>query len=1519
MPKRRSSLATIAIEPFAVRWHTIANPATPSEEIMSSPDPLNEADITIPVPPSSRRITRSQRSNKFVSHAKSPTKQMFELEVGNNNSPQRLLITVETEKGKTSGARRRLFPSSSPFAGYPPAMNATTTTVPLKESIEDESMLVLADPEATPKERGQPRKSNGTPMPGAGKRRKAGNPFKQRTPRRNISMNDLDPLSDPVVQLSPTPKRWGRPPKKRAAEPSSDIEFGSTLKNGSTRRKRRRQALGPEKMEDMAEEEAEAPIKPREAPDDLELDLIELPQESAGRKTPSRLEEAAPPRSAGGHSDIWMATMSPEKTPRPRHQSKLAPSGAQTMNRRSSPSADLASVDSNADIYELGAPSVSDESDAAASNLSYSLQNNDTIAQGEDFSMIFMDSVQSYQDFKSSVAGPNPKPSNHHQSDIGEETNIIINNSMVSFRQSLRQQETGEEEHGESVEEHQLEAHSEDDMAGELPERRDEFPEEMRPETEVVYAEKLEGNSVDVMDEDLEELRSDPDSEASHDTTSSYVLVRTPQLAPNESTSAVPKASPFSQSTNSGATSSKKTNNPGLLQRVLQRRRHMPNAQGAGHDEVAVSPGLKGSPRRRHSGRLQQDEYEDSFSEIPQDVLAAATPREANMRRGAASLYTSRISDEGSNDDLVLVDHPERLEPKEVQSQQQEPAAQSQPPDSSNGSSAAHTDDGKLPTPDDTPPNLEMDVSSSSEISVEHPITSSSPEPHAQLESDHNVITQEPEITEQQRPQVSRRTITPINQMSSPAEQPSSMAESSHAQEKAARPPLEAILRASRVMQSVTSDPPSPEGRDNQLRSPFRSSASKESPSGSKEAHAGHRISMSPARRGGPFSAKRQLASAERSNEDPFVGETLTRHGLSFNQNPFMQACQSANQSPKKFRASPQGLVASYRHPASLPSRKHLSVGDSVNIESATSLIGSSVREIASPGQINGAADERHAPLPQIFEDETDIWDIQADLSIARDSQQNSYVEKPTLESEQTRRTSLHQRPALPEDWMVRPPIAQKENSQGASKSPASVQQTNRFQLSAFFSPPAAVPRKPWEKPAEKSSVQPSRASMAMQAEKAQATPNVIQTSSMFPQISQVPQKEFRPRSSSRTDLFSPAKSKVSQAKSQDSLVEPQKVSSMYPSLNQRKNEFAATQTANATAAKPTAEPAPRASKAVQYVQGSTSGATTPPKMQLSRADIQRWQMETSDASDDSPRESHTLNPLRPLPARNASPHKSSLRSPLKPHTPGRVVEFTSSVLSPFEQVKARQQRPHFTEDHGVTISPTESQSQLLPQSHPQPQANTGYNKEVDIYSNNRSTRFLARAAPPAYLPRPPTTQIPRDYSAHTVDAAQAEAATQWEHISQSKFDRLCRDARRLTLEQQREKEMRAHESRRKLANGDSDAWDQHSSAATQGSTKVWNLSWTPKHWQLLEMLVNMRRVEPFPVDYPPYADDFEGKHVVNGGRSVEFKRWHVECVNAFGSLVEGWDSRELAKRVGSLVFAADSRAGPVDDRAMFH
>ena len=179
MPRSRKSGAHS--ESYEVRWHSYADMTTPSVDIMSSPDPLNETSGEHVILPSSaiRRAPRSQRSSRFSARSSSPRKQTFELEVGDNTSPQRLLVTVETEEAgrnaQINGTRRRLFQSSSPMFPMRRGGTATTTTVPLRDTIEDELM--------TPRRRGRPRKTNGTPLPGAAAKRKAGTPIK-RTPRR---------------------------------------------------------------------------------------------------------------------------------------------------------------------------------------------------------------------------------------------------------------------------------------------------------------------------------------------------------------------------------------------------------------------------------------------------------------------------------------------------------------------------------------------------------------------------------------------------------------------------------------------------------------------------------------------------------------------------------------------------------------------------------------------------------------------------------------------------------------------------------------------------------------------------------------------------------------------------------------------------------------------------------------------------------------------------------------------------------------------------------------------------------------------------------------------------------------------------------------------------------------------------------------------------------------------------------------------------------------------------------------
>ena len=152
----------------------------------SSPDPLNDSP-TFQSPAKPRRSSRVRHSLPL--EGSSPTKQTFELDVGNQISPQKIRVTVEagsdTENGYTHFVDGGVG-SPSPF--HPPISRrrerTTTTTVPVKGLSDSEDEQV-----ATPKRgRGRPRKS-GTPVP-AKKGRRPSTPIRKNNGRRK-SIGDL--------------------------------------------------------------------------------------------------------------------------------------------------------------------------------------------------------------------------------------------------------------------------------------------------------------------------------------------------------------------------------------------------------------------------------------------------------------------------------------------------------------------------------------------------------------------------------------------------------------------------------------------------------------------------------------------------------------------------------------------------------------------------------------------------------------------------------------------------------------------------------------------------------------------------------------------------------------------------------------------------------------------------------------------------------------------------------------------------------------------------------------------------------------------------------------------------------------------------------------------------------------------------------------------------------------------------------------------------------------------------------
>jgi len=159
------------------------------EDVISSPDPLNDSP-TFQFPQNTRQTSQSRYSLPLTS---SPTKQTFELEVGNKISPQKIRVTVEAG---LSGKENRYthFVEGTGVDNTSPSRSrvnrrrerTVTTTVPVKglSDSEDEARDVT-----TPKRgRGRPRKPGGMPVPRQAGR--SGTPSGKNI-RRRKSIGDL--------------------------------------------------------------------------------------------------------------------------------------------------------------------------------------------------------------------------------------------------------------------------------------------------------------------------------------------------------------------------------------------------------------------------------------------------------------------------------------------------------------------------------------------------------------------------------------------------------------------------------------------------------------------------------------------------------------------------------------------------------------------------------------------------------------------------------------------------------------------------------------------------------------------------------------------------------------------------------------------------------------------------------------------------------------------------------------------------------------------------------------------------------------------------------------------------------------------------------------------------------------------------------------------------------------------------------------------------------------------------------
>ncbi|KAI8634455.1 hypothetical protein F5Y19DRAFT_461823 [Xylariaceae sp. FL1651] len=427
-------------------------------DLPSSPDPLAD-EVPSSARPATRRITKSQHdlpsfsipqsSPRRGSRAQSPRKRTFQLDVGDERSPQRIRVTVEAEEAlKRSAVNRKLFPSPSPTrsAHRRETITTTTTTVPLN----DEAGLLEGE-DSTPRKRGRPRRtSNGTPMPRV--RKRAGTPLQRKAKQARYESeppSEASVVSDAPMGMvvdgdeeTPKPKtRTRKTPKKSAAFPAVPSSQLSTKTTGRKRGRPRKVAI-PEEAAVLAGARAETSAVSSNVSTSKSNVHHDNEQQS------DRLKEIARDMVLDENIDDHGNTISefspPSRensgTPAQLHDHHQMPESIERFsNSPTSSHQELALNDDDpimSEDYLAMEPQSDLQSEDGEDRMTYNRQ--DTLANASDFSMIAVESLPSFQaSFQASFHADVDEPkSGPHE--MGEETSQIINQTLETLRRNLQ-------------------------------------------------------------------------------------------------------------------------------------------------------------------------------------------------------------------------------------------------------------------------------------------------------------------------------------------------------------------------------------------------------------------------------------------------------------------------------------------------------------------------------------------------------------------------------------------------------------------------------------------------------------------------------------------------------------------------------------------------------------------------------------------------------------------------------------------------------------------------------------------------------------------------------------------------------------------------------------------------------------------------------------------------------------------------------------------------------------------------
>ncbi|KAL2149459.1 hypothetical protein VTH82DRAFT_8110 [Thermothelomyces myriococcoides] len=389
-------------------------------DLGSSPDPLIDPVLSPPMMPPSAIKKKTQAAERLVTAfaPPSPRKQTFELDVGDERTPQRLLVTVEAESGGPRSTTRRLFQSPTPkqrrlTPRRDPKSMVTTTTVPLRGLSDDEGV--------TPRRRGRPRKS-GTPM--TARRKRPGTPANVRKSTGHVPVSPEKAVATSDAKIETTPRAsTERATKRKATSPAKEDDGVP----GSQPRKRGR----PRKQTSTADDIA--PLGrdiPRRSGDDG--DALTAP-------APSQPTSNVQQNNDNDYDDIWLANLSdqPASLPPARQQERAwdrvsevpvdnhpAESELQRPRREPEPEQEQRPQ------YQYDWPDVGGGADSysEAESLASDQDGFENTMMAEEFTMISIGSLPSMQQNSSIMAPANEE--------LGEATSLIINGALESLRQS---------------------------------------------------------------------------------------------------------------------------------------------------------------------------------------------------------------------------------------------------------------------------------------------------------------------------------------------------------------------------------------------------------------------------------------------------------------------------------------------------------------------------------------------------------------------------------------------------------------------------------------------------------------------------------------------------------------------------------------------------------------------------------------------------------------------------------------------------------------------------------------------------------------------------------------------------------------------------------------------------------------------------------------------------------------------------------------------------------------------------